>query len=295
MIRILSFICFYSIFSGLVQAQKIHVEWVSGEVKLVQNGNQNIKLRKNDVLKTTDKLFLGEKALLLVSNDKNQLFEVKKKGYVSFKDLKEGLAKTSDNEYQRYLSYVLKELLGHESEMKSSDKGIPGAPSRGEEFVLKLPDSIYYFSQYVLNLFWKKGPNTQSVLVELSNSGEKLFEFESDGDYGKLNLLDAYFNKSEDLRLVVSEKLFDGSVIQKTICIIHKYDHAALGYTSTPGLRIDGIEGDVNQWIAEAKYFEDRKYFLRSLAIYMELLKKYPDNILVESCLSQFSLRTGIR
>ena len=167
----------------MAQAQKVKVEWVSGDVTVYKKGTTaTVKVKKNETLDATDRLFLGDKALLVVSDYSNKLFEVKKKGYITGKELSEGLVKTADSEYQRYLAYILKELKTHEGDMKSNEKGIPGAPSRGDDFMITMPDTIRVFNSEQLPIRWISSINTEMVNIQLQTDKNVLLDLDVNGD-----------------------------------------------------------------------------------------------------------------
>lgn len=290
-------ITFLLILTGfLAQAQKVKVEWVSGDVTVYKKGTTvTSKVKKNESLEATDRLFLGDKALLVVSDYSSKLFEVKKKGYITGKELSEGLLKTADNEYQRYLAYIIKEMKTHEGEMKSTEKGIPGAPSRGNDFMITLPDTIRVFDYEQLPIKWISSINTEMVNVQLVTDKKNiLLDLDVNGDQFWFNNLNTYFMIKRTLNLLIYERRTDGNKVLKSKVVIKQ---AVIDEEKTKkefDEEFKDIQDQRLNRIAKALKWEINQYQLRALDIYKILLLDFPDDEMVKTSYAAFTKRTGL-
>lgn len=285
------------LFTGVfVNAQKIKVEWVSGNVTVVKKGgNITSKVKKNETIDLGDRLFLGEKALLVVSDYSKKLYEVKKKGYVSGVELSDGLLKTEDSEYQRYLAYIIKELKSHESGMKSTEKGIPGAPSRGNDFMITFPDTIILFDNEPLPVRWISSINTEMVNVQLiSDKKDILLDLDLNGDLFWFNNIGTYFLVNPILSFVVYERRTDGNKLFKSKTIIKQ---SMIEYGDMKKI----LDEEFKQFldprlnaIAKATKLESKHFYLTALDIYKILMLDYPDDEMVKITFQAFTDRTGL-
>jgi hypothetical protein len=278
-------------------AQKIKVEWVSGDVTINKKGTTTTaKLKNADIIDLGDRIYIGEKALLVVSDYAKKMFEVKKKGYVTGKELSESLLKTTDNEYQRYIAYILKELKSHESDMKASEKGIPGAPSRGDEFSFNLPDTIRMFDNEALPLEWTNSSNTESINLQLlTDKKTQLLDLDINGNMFWFNNIGTFFLVKKTLILTVFERKTDGNKILagKTVIIQSEIKKADLEKQfSTEFAEL--ADPRLNQ-IAQATKYEINHYYLKALEIYKILLLDYPEDELVKANFARFTQRTGLK
>lgn len=278
------------------QAQKVKVEWVSGNVSLYKKGTTaTAKIRKNEYIDLADRVFMGDKALLVVSDNSKKLFEVKKKGYITGKELSEGLEKTKDSEYQRYMAYILKELKSHEGDMKSNEKGIPGAPSRGDEFMITMPDTIKVFSYEQLPVRWISSINTEMVNVQLvTDKKNVLLDLDVNGDQFWFNNINTYFLVKKTLNLLVYELRTDGSKTLKSKIVIKQ---ATIDEEKTKK-EFDEEFSDIQDArlnrIAKAVKWEINQYYLKALDVYKILLLDYPEDEMVKTSFAAFTERTGL-
>ncbi len=279
-----------------VQAQKVKVEWVSGNVTIYKKGTtSSAKIKKNEYVDLADRVFMGDKALLVVSDNSKKLFEVKKKGYVTGKELSEGLEKTKDSEYQRYMAYILKELKSHEGDMKSNEKGIPGAPSRGDEFMITMPDTIKVFSYEQLPVRWISSINTEMVNVQLvTDKKNVLLDLDVNGDQFWFNNINTYFLVKKTLNLLVYELRTDGSKTLKSKIVIKQatIDEEKTKKEFDEEFR-DIQDARLNR-IAKAVKWEINQYYLKALDVYKILLLDYPEDEMVKTSFAAFTERTGL-
>lgn len=278
------------------QAQKVKVEWVSGNVTVYKKGTTVTgKIKKNETIEPTDRVFLGDKALLVVSDDSKKLYEVKKKGYITGKELSEGLGKTLDSEYQRYMAYILKELKSHEGEMKSTEKGIPGAPSRGDDFMITMPDTIRIFSYEQLPVRWVSSINTEMINMQLiTDKKNVLLDLDVNGDEFWFNNINTYFLVKKTLILLIYERRTDGSKLLKSKMVIKQ---ALIDEEKTKKEFEDEFreiqDARLNR-IAKAIKWEINQYYLKALETYKILLLDYPDDEIVKTSFAAFTERTGL-
>ena len=238
---------------------------------------------------------MGDKALLVVSDNSKKLFEVKKKGYVTGKELSEGLEKTKDSEYQRYMAYILKELKSHEGDMKSNEKGIPGAPSRGDEFMITMPDTIKVFSYEQLPVRWISSINTEMVNVQLvTDKKNVLLDLDVNGDQFWFNNINTYFLVKKTLNLLVYELRTDGSKTLKSKIVIKQatIDEEKTKKEFDEEFR-DIQDARLNR-IAKAVKWEINQYYLKALDVYKILLLDYPEDEMVKTSFAAFTERTGL-
>ncbi len=277
--------------------QKLKVEWTSGEVTVTKKSNaEAVALKKNETIELTDRVFLGEKALLVVSDYSKKLFEVKKKGYVTGKELSEGLIKTADNEYQRYMSYILKELKNHEAKMSDRDKGIPGAPSRGEEFSFILPDTILFFNNEQLPLHWTNSVNTEMVSIKILNDKKSsLLDLDVNGSVFWINNISTYFAGNKTLHLYIYENRSDGKKELKGHTVAKKSDLKEADVRKDIDKEFDNFQDQRLNLIAKATKWEINFYYLEALNIYKILLLDYPEDEMVKGMYEQFTERNGLR
>jgi hypothetical protein len=277
--------------------QKLKVEWTSGEVTVTKkSGTEAVALKKNQTIELTDRVFLGEKALLVVSDYSKKLFEVKKKGYVTGKELSEGLLKTADNEYQRYMTYILKELKNHEAKMSDRDKGIPGAPSRGEEFSFTLPDTILFFNNEQLPLHWTNSVNTEMVSIKILNDKKSsLLDLDVNGSVFWINNISTYFAGNKTLHLYVYENRSDGKKELKGHTVAKKSDLKEADVRKDIDKEFDNFQDQRLNLIAKATKWEINFYYLEALNIYKILLLDYPEDEMVKGMYEQFTERNGLR
>ncbi len=277
--------------------QKLKVEWTSGEVTVTKkSGTEAVALKKNQTIELTDRVFLGEKALLVVSDYSKKLFEVKKKGYVTGKELSEGLLKTADNEYQRYMTYILKELKNHEAKMSDRDKGIPGAPSRGEEFSFTLPDTILFFNNEQLPLHWTNSVNTEMVSIKILNDKKSsLLDLDVNGSVFWINNISTYFAGNKTLHLYVYENQSDGKKELKGHTVAKKSDLKEADVRKDIDKEFDNFQDQRLNLIAKATKWEINFYYLEALNIYKILLLDYPEDEMVKGMYEQFTERNGLR
>lgn len=279
-----------------VQAQKVKVEWVSGNVTIYKKGTtSSAKIKNNEYVDLADRVFMGDKALLVVSDNSKKLFEVKKKGYVTGKELSEGLEKTKDSEYQRYMAYILKELKSHEGDMKSNEKGIPGAPSRGDEFMITMPDTIKVFSYEQLPVRWISSINTEMVNVQLvTDKKNVLLDLDVNGDQFWFNNINTYFLVKKTLNLLVYELRTDGSKTLKSKIVIKQatIDEEKTKKEFDEEFR-DIQDARLNR-IAKAVKWEINQYYLKALDVYKILLLDYPEDEMVKTSFAAFTERTGL-
>ncbi len=280
-----------------LQAQKLKVEWVAGDVTIYKKGTTvTSKVKKNETIELGDRLYLGEKALLLVSDYSKKLFEVKKKGYITGKELSEGLLKTLDNEYQRYLAFILKELKNHESDMKSTEKGIPGAPSRGSDFLFIIPDTIMFFSNEQLPIRWVSSVNTEMVNVQLlTDKKNTLLDLDMNGDVFWFNNISTYFLINNTLHLYVYEDRTDGDKELKGHTVIKKSEKEEEKVKKELDEEFSELADLRLNMIAKATKWEINHYYLEALDIYKILLLDYPDDVMVKVCFSKFTERSGLQ
>lgn len=288
------FIAFVT-FSNFLYSQKIKVEWVSGDVTVYKKGTTvTTRVKKNEQLDATDRLFLGDKALLVVSDNTKKYYEVKKKGYITGKELSEGLLKSTDNEYQRYIAYILKEIKSHEHEMNSKEKGIPGAPSRGDEFMITMPDTMNIFNYEQLPIRWSSSINTEMVNIQLSTDKGVLLDIDVNGDMFWFNNLSTYFLIKKTLILTIYEKRTDGNKVMQAKTIINlssiKPDIAKKNIND----EFKDIEDVRLNLIAKATKWEINNFHLMALDIYKILMLDYPEDELVKTSFLLFSRRTGL-
>jgi len=286
----------FIITSVLAEAQKTKVEWVSGNVTLYKKGTTTAsKIKKNETIEPTDRIFMGDKALLVVSDNTKKLFEVKKKGYITGKELMEGLEKTVDSEYQRYMAYILKEIKTHEGDIKSSEKGIPGAPSRGDDFMITMPDTIQFFGNEQLPVRWLSSINTEMVNVQLLTDKKSiLLDLDVNGDLFWFNNISTYFLVKKSLILLVYERRTDGNKVLKGRTVIKQSnrDEEKLKKEFDEEFR-DFQDTRLNQ-IAKATKWEINHYYLKALDTYRILLLDYPDDEMVKISFAAFTTRTGL-
>jgi hypothetical protein len=277
--------------------QKLKVEWTSGEVTVTKkSGTEAVALKKNQTIELTDRVFLGEKALLVVSDYSKKLFEVKKKGYVTGKELSEGLLKTADNEYQRYMTYILKELKNHEAKMSDRDKGIPGAPSRGEEFSFTLPDTILFFNNEQLPLHWTNSVNTEMVSIKILNDKKSsLLDLDVNGSVFWINNISTYFAGNKTLHLYVYENRSDGKKELKGHTVAKKSDLKEADVRKDIDKEFNNFQDQRLNLIAKATKWEINFYYLEALNIYKILLLDYPEDEMVKGMYEQFTERNGLR
>lgn len=277
--------------------QKLKVEWTSGEVTVTKkSGTEAVALKKNQTIELTDRVFLGEKALLVVSDYSKKLFEVKKKGYVTGKELSEGLLKTADNEYQRYMTYILKELKNHEAKMSDRDKGIPGAPSRGEEFSFTLPDTILFFNNEQLPLHWTNSVNTEMVSIKILNDKKSsLLDLDVNGSVFWINNISTYFAGNKTLHLYVYENRSDGKKELKGHTVAKKSDLKEADVRKDIDKEFNNFQDQRLNLIAKATKWEINFYYLEALNIYKILLLDYPEDEMVKGMYEQFTERNGLK
>jgi len=286
-----------TLFTYSAGAQKIKVEWTSGEVTITKKGGTNaVALKKNETIDLADRIFLGEKALLVVSDYSKKLFEVKKKGYVTGKELSEGLLKTADNEYQRYMAYILKELKNHETKISNTDKGIPGAPSRGDEFSFTLPDTILFFNNEQLPLYWTNSVNTEMVSIIISNDKKNLLlDLDLNGSAFWINNISTYFAANKTLHLYVYESRTDGNKELKGHTVAKKSDLKEADVRKDIDKEFKDFQDQRLNSIAKATKWEINFYYLEALNIYKILLLDYPDDEMVKGMFNQFTDRNGLK
>lgn len=283
---------------GLISySQKLKVEYISGEVsRTAKDNSAQIQLKKNDVISAADKLFLGEKALLVVSDATYNLFEVKKKGFLTGQELSDGLSKSKDSEYQRYLAYILKEMRSHESEMKSSDKGIPGAPSRGENFELVLPDTLILFDDEHIPVQWSNSVNTETVNIQLqSESKVILLDLEINGNVFWFKSIANYFTNHRTIHLYVFENKTDGKKLMKAHTVIMRSAFEEKKIRSDFEKEFSELEDVRLNMIAKASKWEVNNYYLQALELYKILLLDYPEDEMVKSFYYGFIDRCGFK
>lgn len=278
-------------------AQRLKVEYVSGEVsKSTGNQNGTLPLKKSEWIAAGDRVYLGEKSLLVVSDASLYLFEVKKKGYITGKEIAEGLAKSTDNAYQRYLSYILKEIRSHETDIKTSDKGIPGAPSRGNQFSVSLPDTLYCFTNEFIPLTWVNGPLTEyTSLLITSENRAPLLDADLNGTAFLLNGLGAFFEKHKALNLYIYEKRSDGLKVQMAHTRIVQSPYEKTEMEKVFEAEFKALSDPRLNLVARAAKWEVNHYYLQALETYKILLLDYPGDALVMACYQRFSERTGFR
>lgn len=282
--------------STKVFAQKIKVEWVSGDVTVYKKGTTvTSKVKKNEQLDPTDRLFLGDKALLVVSDYTQKYFEVKKKGYVTGKELNEGLLKSTDSEYQRYIAYILKEIKSHEHDLKSKEKGIPGAPSRGDDFNITMPDTLNLFSSEQLQLRWSSSINTETVNIQLSTDKGVLLDIDVTGDLFWFNNLSTYFLIKKTLVLSVYERMTDGNKVLRAKTVINLSTIKSEVAKKNINEEFKEIEDPRLNLLAKATKWEINHFYLNALDIYKILLLDYPDDELVKASYDLFTERTGFQ
>ncbi|NUM31084.1 MAG: hypothetical protein HUU47_02020 [Bacteroidetes bacterium] len=285
-----------SIFSSAVFAQKIKVEWVSGDVTVYKKGTTiTSKVKKYENLEPTDRLFLGDKALLVVSDYSQKYFEVKKKGYVTGKELIEGITKSTDSEYQRYIAYILKEIKSHEPEMNKKEKGIPGAPSRGDEFSIIIPDTLNLFSDEQLPIRWSSSINTETVNIQLSTDKVILLDIDVTGDLFWFNNLSTYFFIKKTLFLKIYERVTDGNKVLKSVTVINMSSIKQAEAKKNINEEFKDIEDPRLNLIAKATKWEINHFYLNALDIYKILLLDYPEDELVKASYNLFCERTGFQ
>jgi hypothetical protein len=295
MIKKLFLLLLFTGFSLLSFAQKVKIEWITGDITIYKKGTTaTTKLKKNEILDPTDRLFLGEKALLIVSENGKKFFEVKKKGYITGKELYEGLTAAKDNEYQRYLAYIIKELKSHEGEMKSTDKGIPGAPSRGDEFTINMPDTMRLFSYEQLPLRWISSINTEMVNVQLITDKNILLDLDVTGDQFWFNNINTYFLVKKTLTVLVYERRTDGNKILKRRIVIKQANIDEAKTKKEFEKEFTDIQDPRLNQIAKAIKWEINQYHLKALEIYKILLLDYPEDEIVKTSFAAFTSRTGL-
>ncbi len=282
--------------SILAQAQKVKVEWISGNVTIYKKGTtSSAKIKKNEYVDLADRVFMGDKALLVVSDNSKKLYEVKKKGYVTGKELSEGLEKTKDSEYQRYMAYILKELKSHEGDMKSTEKGIPGAPSRGDEFMITMPDTIRVFTYEQLPVRWISSINTEMINVQLVTEAKHiLLDLDVNGDQFWFNNINTYFLVKKTLNLLVYELKTDGTKTLKSKIVIKQAtidEEKTKKEFDSEFLEIQDVR--LNR-IAKAVKWEINQYYLKALDVYKILLLDYPEDEMVKTSFAAFTERTGL-
>jgi hypothetical protein len=232
----------------------------------------------------------------VVSDYSKKLFEVKKKGYVTGKELSEGLLKTADNEYQRYMTYILKELKNHEAKMSDRDKGIPGAPSRGEEFSFTLPDTILFFNNEQLPLHWTNSVNTEMVSIKILNDKKSsLLDLDVNGSVFWINNISTYFAGNKTLHLYVYENRSDGKKELKGHTVAKKSDLKEADVRKDIDKEFDNFQDQRLNLIAKATKWEINFYYLEALNIYKILLLDYPEDEMVKGMYEQFTERNGLR
>jgi len=280
-----------------IEAQKLKIEYISGEVsRTAKDNSAQIQLKKNDVISGSDKLFLGEKALLVVSDATYNLFEVKKKGFLTGSELLEGLSKSKDSEYQRYLTYILKEMRSHESEMKTSDKGIPGAPSRGDIFELIIPDTLILFEDEQIPIQWINSTNTEAVNIQLqSESKNILLDLEMNGNVFWFKTIGNYLANHKSLHLYLFEKRTDGKKIMHGHTVILRSVLEENKVHNEFEKEFKELEDPRLNMIAKASKWEVNHYYLKALELYKILLLDYPEDEMVNSFYKGFIERNGFR
>ena len=78
--------------------------------------------------------------------------------------------------------------------MKASEKGIPGAPSRGDEFSFNLPDTIRMFDNEALPLEWTNSSNTESINLQLlTDKKTQLLDLDINGNMFWFNNIGTFF------------------------------------------------------------------------------------------------------
>lgn len=280
--------------SSLLYSQKIKVEWISGDVTVYKKGTTvTSKVKRNELLEASDRLFLGDKALLVVSDYAKRYYEVKKKGYITGKEISEGLLKSADNEYQRYITYILNEIKSHESEMSSKEKGIPGAPSRGDEFTITMPDTINIFNDEQIPIRWSSSINTEMVNIQLSTEKSMLLDVDINGDMLWLNNLSTYFLVKKTLYLSIYERRTDGNKVLKSKTVINLSTLKPEAAKKNINEEFKDIADTRLNLIAKATKWEINNYHLAALDIYKILLLDYPDDELVKISFTLFTQRTG--
>ncbi len=291
------YITFLLIFTSVIsRAQKVKVEWVSGDVTVYKKGTTTTsKVKKNETIELTDRLFLGDKALLIVSDYAKKLFEVKKKGYITGKELAEGLLKTADSEYQRYMAYILKEIKNHESEMKSTEKGIPGAPSRGDDFMITMPDTINLFSNEQLPVRWISSINTEMVNIQLTTDKKVvLLDLDVNGDLFWFNNISTYFLVKKTLHLIIYERRTDGNKVLKGHTVIKQSNLNEEKTKKEFDEEFKDLQDVRLNSIAKATKWEINNFYLKALDVYKILLLDYPDDEMVKISFARFTARTGL-
>jgi len=281
--------------SAISEAQKLKVEWVSGDVTIYKKGTTvTTKVKNSELIDLTDRVFLGDKSLLVLSDYSNKLFEVKKKGYVTGKELSEALIKTADSEYQRYMAYILKELKTHKGEMKSTEKGIPGAPSRGNEFKLTMPDTVKIFKDEQLPIRWVSSINTDMINIQMTTEKNVLLDLDINGDVFWFNNINTYFLVKNTLHLLIYERRTDGNKLLRGHTVIQqsvlKEDVVTKEFNEE---FVELADPRLNQ-IAKATKWEINHYYIKALEIYKILLLDYPDDDMVKISFARFTERTGI-
>ncbi len=277
--------------------QKVKVEWVSGDITVYKKGTTlTTKVKKNEYLEPTDRLFLGDKSLLLVSDASKKLYEINKKGYVTGKELNDALEGVKDNEYQRYLNYILKELKSHEGKMSANEKGIPGAPSRGNEFTMLLPDTMNLFSYEQLPLRWVNGSNTELVNIQLlTDKKNVLLDLDVTGDQFWFNNISTYFLIKKTLTLLVYERRFDGSKVLVSKVVVKQSSIDEAKTKKQFEQEFSEIQDERLNQIATALKWELNDYQLKALEIYKILMLDYPDDEMVYTSFVAFTSRTGLK
>ncbi len=276
--------------------QNIKVELVSGEATNYKKGTTvTSKVLSNDRIAPTDRLYLGDNAILVVSDPTNKLLVVKKKGYYTGKDLSDKASKTSESECFRYLAYIIKEIKNYEAAIKFSGNKTTNLQNYGNDFLATLPDTLRMFSYDQLKVNWMLGKNTEMVNVLMVNDKKNsILDIDVTGNQFSFNNITSYFLINKSLNLLIYERQKNGNkiLIANTVILPSNLDEAKTKKEFVIEFKeLDDIR--LNQ-ICQAVKWEINHYSLKALEIYKILLLDFPNDPIVKTSLAAFTKRTGL-
>ncbi len=286
----------YFLGTGVLQAQIVKVELVSGEVTVYKKGTTvTSKVIKNEKLAQTDRIYLGENALLVIADQNQKLLALKKKGYYTGKDLLLKLSNAPETECYRYLTYIIKEINNYEAALKFSSSKVNNLQNYGNEFLATLPDTLRMFAYDQLKIKWSLSKNTELVNVLVVNDKKNvILDLDVAGQQISFNNISSYFLINKSLNLSLYERKKDGNKVlgAKTVLLPANLDKAKtkqefeLEFKDFDDLRLNKI--------CQAVKWEINHYALTALDIYKILLLDYPNDSIVKSSFAAFTLRTGL-
>ena len=179
--------------------------------------------------------------------------------------------------------------------MKAGDKGIPGAPSRGDEFSLSFPDTVILFGNEQIPFRWVNGANTDLVNISLvSEKKNILLDMDVNGSLFWFNNITTYFAVSKTLHLFLYEKRTDGMKSQKGHIVFLKSPLKKEEIKKELEAEFKVFEDPRLNMIARATKWEINHYYFEAQDIYKILLLDYPNDEMVKTSYERFRVRSGL-